>query len=194
MLAMEEKILREGKVMPGNILKVGRFLNQQLDIAFLNEVGKEMARLYRDAGVTKVITIEASGIPMATFAAYHLGVPAVIVKKHASANQSRHVYTAEIASFTHGNTYTGAVAKEYIKPDDRFLIVDDFLACGNAIIGLRKIIAEAGASLAGCAIAIEKKFQGGGDALRAEGVRVESLAMIDHMSDDSLTFYRPEQD
>ncbi len=188
MKEMETMITTVGQVLPGNILKVGSFLNQQLDVAFLSRAGEEIARLYRDAGVTKVITIEASGIALATLAALHLGVPAVIVKKHSSANQSKDVYTASIASFTHGNTYTAAVAKEYIKKDDKFLIVDDFLACGNAIRGLREIIANAGATLAGCAIAIEKSFQGGGDELRAEGIRVESLAMVEAMEDGRVVF------
>lgn len=190
MEAMERKILTEGKVLPGHILKVGSFLNQQLDVAFLTECAREIARLYRGEQVTKVITIEASGIALAALAAQQLGVQAVIVKKHASANQSKDVYTASIDSFTHGNTYTAAVAKEYVCPSDRFLIVDDFLACGNAILGLKKIITDAGATLVGCAIAIEKKFQGGGDALRAQGLRIESLAMVDSMSDEALTFYR----
>ena len=188
MRALEEKILREGKVLPGNVLKVGSFLNQQLDIAFLDLMGQEIARLFAGSGVTRIITIEASGIPLATLAARAMGVPAVVVKKHASANQSKDVYTAQIYSYTHGNAYTAAVAKEYIRPDDRFLIVDDFLACGNAIKGLCEILRQAGASLAGRAVAVEKRFQGGGDELRAEGIRVESLAMIASMTEDSLTF------
>ena len=188
MKLMEQKILSDGQVLPGNILKVGSFLNQQLDTAFLMQVGEEIARRFRDDGVTKVITIEASGIAIATLAALSLGVPAVIVKKQSSANQSKDVYTATIDSFTHKNTYTAAVAKEYLTADDRVLIVDDFLAMGNAIIGLEKILAEAGATLVGCAIAIEKSFQGGGDALRARGLRVESLAMIDSMDDTSVVF------
>ncbi len=190
MKALEDKILSEGKVLPGHVLKVGSFLNQQLDVTFLNEVGQEIARLFADSGVTKVMTIEASGIAIATLAALALGVPAVVVKKHASANQSKDVYSAEIASFTHGNVYTAAVAKEYLSASDHVLIVDDFLACGNAIRGMKKMIEAAGATLAGCAIAVEKKFQGGGDELRAEGIRIESLAMVDSMSDDALTFYR----
>lgn len=191
MKLMEDKILAEGTVLPGNILKVGSFLNQQLDTAFLAEVTREFARLYQDAGVTKVITIESSGIALATLTAYWLGVPCVVVKKHASANLSKDLYTAEIASFTHNNTYTAVVAKEYLLPTDHILIVDDFLAVGNAVVGLRSLIAQAGATLVGCAIAIEKAFQGGGDALRAEGVRVESLAMVESMSDDSLSFRHP---
>lgn len=188
MKAMEEKILTTGKVLPGNILKVGNFLNQQLDVPFLVEVGKEIAHLYARDRVTKILTIEASGIAIAVLAAEALGIPAVIVKKHSSANQSKDVYTAEIASFTHGNTYTAAVAKEYLSSDDRILIVDDFLACGNAVKGLKKIIEDAGATLVGCAIAIEKAFQHGGDELRAEGIRVESLAMVDTMTNDAVTF------
>ncbi len=187
---MKQKILTEGRVLPGHVLKVGNFLNQQLDIAFLTEVAREIARLYRDSDVTKVITIEASGIAIAALAAKELGVPAVIVKKHSSANQSKEVYTAQISSYTHGNSYTAAVAKEYILPGERFLIVDDFLAMGNAIVGLRQILQQGGAELVGCAIAIEKAFQGGGDALRAQGIRVESLAMIDSMSDDGHIVFR----
>ena len=188
MKLMEEKILREGTVLPGNILKVGSFLNQQVDTAFIAEATREFARLYQDSGVTKVITIEASGIALATLTAYWLGVPCVIVKKHASANLSKDLYSTKITSFTHNNTYTAVVAKEYIKPTDRVLIVDDFLAVGNAIVGLRDILGQAGATLVGCAIAVEKSFQGGGDALRAEGIRIESLAMVESMSDTSLTF------
>ncbi len=185
---MEKKILSEGQVLPGNILKVGSFLNQQLDISFLCDIAAHIAALYRDSHVTKVITIEASGIPLATLTARELGVPAVIVKKHSSANQSKQVYTATVFSYTHGNSYTAAVAKEYIQPGERFLIVDDFLAMGNAIIGLQKILQDGGASLVGCAIAVEKSFQGGGDALRAAGIRVESLAMIDAMEDGHIVF------
>ena len=188
MRALEEKILLEGQVLPGEILKVGSFLNQQLDVAFLSLCGREIARLFAADGVTKVMTIEASGIPLATLAAQALGVPALIVKKHASANQSKDVYSARIYSYTHRTEYTASVAREYLHPTDRVLIVDDFLACGNALRGLREIVREAGAALAGCAVAIEKAYQSGGDDLRAEGVRVEALARVASMTDDSLTF------
>ena len=188
MQLMEEKILKEGTVLPGNILKVGSFLNQQLDVKFLHEIAKEFARLFALDGVDKVITIEASGIAIATLTALELGVPCVIVKKHASANLPKDVYTAEISSFTHKNTYTAVVAKDYLREGERVLIVDDFLAIGNAIEGLRSLLSQAGAALAGCAIAIEKSFQGGGDALRAEGIHVESLAMVDSMTDSDITF------
>ena len=190
MKLMEEKILKEGTVLPGNILKVGSFLNQQVDTVFIAEATRELARLYQDAGVTKVLTIEASGIALATMTAYWLGVPCVIVKKHASANLSKDLYSTTITSFTHSNTYTAVVAKEYLRAEDRVLIVDDFLAIGNAIAGLRDILAQSGAVLVGCGIAVEKAFQGGGDALRAEGIRVESLAMVESMSDSTLTFRR----
>ena len=190
MQLMEEKILKEGTVLPGNILKVGSFLNQQLDVKFLHELAKEFAKLFANDQITRIVTIEASGIALATLTALELGVPCVIVKKHASANLPKDVYTAEIASFTHNNVYTAVVAKDYIPAGERVLIVDDFLAVGNAIAGLRSLLDQAGASLVGCAIAVEKSFQGGGDALRAEGIHVESLAMVDAMTDTDITFRR----
>lgn len=190
MRALEEKIQKDGKVLPGNILKVGNFLNQQLDVDFLADIGKEIARLYEGTPVTKILTIEASGIAIAVMAAAAMHVPVVIAKKHPSANQSKDVYAAEIASFTHGNTYTATVAKEYLHENDKVLIVDDFLACGNAIKGLEKMINDAGASLAGCAIAIEKGFQHGGDVLRAEGYRIESLAIVESMDSEKGIVYR----
>ena len=188
MKALEDKILREGKVLPGHVLKVGSFLNQQLDVKFLAEMGEEIARLFRGASVTKVMTIEASGIALATLAALSLGVPAVIVKKHASANQSRDVWSAEIASYTHGNVYTAAVAKEYLGEGERVLIVDDFLACGNAVIGLMDLVRQAGGEVVGVSAAIEKGYQGGGDALRKDNIRVESLAVIEEMSEEGIRF------
>lgn len=189
MKAMEEKILADGIVLPGNILKVGGFLNQQIDIPFMTEVGKEVARLFEGEGITKVMTIEASGIPLATMVAQAMGVNEVIVKKHASANLSKDVYSAEIYSYTHGNSYMAVVAKEYLQKEDKVLLVDDFLACGNALKGMMKMLDDAGAELVGCVAAIEKGFQGGGDDLRAQGIRVESLAIVESMDDDgSITF------
>lgn len=191
MKAMEEKILSDGKILPGNILKVGGFLNQQVDIAFMTEAGQEVARLFKDEGVTKVMTIEASGIPFATTTAQALGVNMVIVKKHASANISGDVYSAEIYSYTHGNAYTAVISKEYIQKGDRVLLVDDFLACGNALKGMMKMLDDAGATLVGCAAAIEKGFQCGGDEFREQGIHVESLAIVDSMSDDGDISFRP---
>ena len=189
MKLMEEKILTDGIVLPGNILKVGGFLNQQVDVEFMTEVCKEIARLFKDSGATKVMTIEASGIPFATLIAQTLGIQMIIVKKHASANLGSDVYAAEIYSYTHGNAYQAVISKEYLNAGDKILIADDFLACGNAIKGMRKMIDDAGATLVGCAAAIEKGFQCGGDELRAEGIHVESLAIVDSMDDEgNITF------
>ena len=161
MKALEEKIVKEGTVLPGNVLKVGSFLNQQMDSDFIMEIGKEIARLYEGTNVTK---------------------------KHRSANMPKSVYTAPVYSFTHHETYEIAVAREYLPAGEKVLIVDDFLANGNAVRGLMHIIKEAGAELVGCAIAIEKGFQEAGDQLRKEGVRIDSLAIIDAMTDESVTF------
>lgn len=190
MKAMEEKILADGIVLPGNILKVGGFLNQQIDIPFMVEAGKEVARLFEGEEITKVMTIEASGIPLATLVAQALGVNEVIVKKHASANLSKDVYSAEIYSYTHGNSYMAVVAKEYLQKGDKVLLVDDFLACGNALKGMMKMLDDAGAELVGCVAAIEKGFQGGGDDLRAQGIRVESLAIVESMDDNGSIVFR----
>ncbi len=188
MKKLEEKILTDGKVLPGNILKVGSFLNQQMDSDLIMAIGEEIARLFAGEQVTKVLTIESSGIALAVAAGIAMHVPSVFAKKHKSANMSKEVYTSSVYSYTHGETYEIAVAKEYIAKGERVLIVDDFLANGNAINGLTDIIKQADATLVGCAIAIEKGFQGAGDKLRSQGIRVESLALIDSMTDESVTF------
>ena len=188
MKALEEKIVKEGTVLPGNVLKVGSFLNQQMDSDFIMEIGKEIARLYAGTGVTRILTIESSGIALAVAAGIAMHVPTVFAKKHRSANMPKAVYTAPVYSFTHHETFEIAVAMEYLPAGEKVLIVDDFLANGNAVRGLMHIVSEAGAELVGCAIAIEKGFQGAGDQLRKEGVRVESLAIIDAMMDESVTF------
>lgn len=185
---LEKKILAEGRVLPGNILKVDNFLNHQIDPALMHEMALEIKRLYGDERITKVLTIEASGIAIAVMAAYELGCPMVFAKKSKTKNLSDDVYAVEVESFTHGNTNTVVLSKDYLNENDRVLIVDDFLATGAALIGLRQLCREAGAQVAGAAIAIEKVFQGGGDALRSEGLRIESLARIAAMSDDGLTF------
>ena len=188
MKALEEKILAEGTILPGNVLKVGSFLNQQMDSDFIMEIGNEIARLYAGEKITRVLTVESSGIALAVAAGIALHVPSVFAKKHRSANMPKEVYTASVYSYTHKETYEIAVAKEYIRKEDRVLIVDDFLANGNAVHGLMRILEEAGAELVGCAIAIEKGFQGVGDKLRSEGIRVDSLAIVDAMTDESVTF------
>ena len=185
---MEEKILAEGKVLPGGVLKVGSFLNQQIDTAFLREMGEEIARLFAGSGVTKVLTIESSGIAIAAAAAMELGVPMVFAKKHKTSNVDGSVYSTEVHSFTHGTDYTVVVSRDYLQAGERVLLVDDFLANGAALRGLLALVEQAGAEAVGAAIAIEKSFQGGGDALRAQGLRVESLAVIESMDGGSIRF------
>ncbi|MBQ3225983.1 MAG: xanthine phosphoribosyltransferase [Clostridia bacterium] len=188
MTALEEKILKEGTVLPGDILKVDCFLNHQIDVSFLLDMGREIARLYENQGVNKILTIETSGIPIAFAAAQFMNVPVVFAKKNKHGNISDQVYSSKVESFTRKNVYDAIVSKEYLSKTDRVLVIDDFLAKGNALNGLMDILNQAGAELVGCAIAIEKGFQGGGDELRAKGIRVDSLAIIDSMTDCSLTF------
>lgn len=189
--ALEEKILKEGKVFPGNVLIVSSFLNQQIDTAFLKEMGAEIARLFEGTGVNKILTVEASGIAIAVAAAFNMGVPVVFAKKGNSKNQSDSRYFAEVMSFTKGTVNTISVDKDYVKKEDKLLIIDDFLADGNALRGLISIAEAAEAEIVGAAVAIEKGFQGGGDALRKEGIRIEALAIVDEMTDSSIKF-RPQ--
>ncbi len=188
MQALEEKILKDGKVLPGHILKVGNFLNHQLDVDFLMEMGKEISELYKDAGINKIVTIETSGIAIAVAAAAYMHVPVVFAKKNKTSNISDGVYSTMVHSFTHGTDYKVVISKEFLGEDDNILIIDDFLALGNALNGLLDIASQAKAKVSGFAIAIEKGFQEGGDKLREQGYRVESLAIVDSMSDDSLVF------
>ena len=188
MKALQEKILREGKVLPGNILKVSHFLNHQLDVDFMMEMGREVARLYENAGVNKILTIEASGIAFAVAVAAHMHVPVLFAKKSASSNMSAGKFSTQVASFTHQKVYNVVVSRDLLSDEDRVLIVDDFLACGNAVYGLMDLVAQAGGEVVGVTAAIEKGYQGGGDALRARGVRVESLAIIDEMSETGIRF------
>lgn len=191
MKALEERILREGKVLPGDILKVSGFLNHQLDVDFLMQMGEEIARLYAGAGVNKILTIEASGIALAVAAAAHLHVPVVFAKKNATTNLSDDtLYSARVHSYTHEKDYNVIVSKEFLYPEDRVLLVDDFLAVGNALHGMIEIVNQAGAEVCGAAIAIEKGYQHGGDDLRAAGIRVESLAVIDSMENGHIVFRR----
>lgn len=185
---MEQKIREEGKVLPGGILKVGSFLNQQIDTGFLAQVGAEIARLFQGAGVSKVLTIESSGIAIGAAAGMALGVPLVFAKKHKTSNVDGNTYSTLVHSYTHNTDYTVVVSSDYLLPSDRVLLVDDFLANGKALMGLIDLVNQAGAELVGAACAIEKGFQGGGDALREQGIRVESLAIIDEMSDTGITF------
>ena len=188
MKALEEKIIKEGKVLPGNILKVGSFLNQQLDVDFLSEIGEEIKNIYKDCNVNKILTIEASGIALAVAAGMIMHVPAVFAKKGKSANVSGDVYKTIVHSYTHNSDYNVIVPKEYLSEDDCVVIVDDFLANGKALEGLIDIVNQSGARLAGCTCAVEKGFQGGGDALRKKGIRVESLAVVEEMSESAIRF------
>lgn len=181
---LKKKILEEGQVYAGNILKVDCFLNHQIDCGFLAEVGKEFHRLYKDEGVNKILTIEASGIAIGAMVAQEFGCPLVFAKKNKIKNIAGDVYTAPVESFTHGTTYNIMVSKKFLNPGDKVLIVDDFLAIGNALKGLISLVKESGAELVGCGTVIEKGYQHGGDKLRAEGIRVESLAIIESMDAD----------
>ena len=185
---MEQRILKDGKVLPGGILKVDSFLNHRIDPALIHEMALEIKRLFAGEEITKVMTIEASGIAIAVMTGYVLGCPMVFAKKSKSKNISDDVYAVEVESFTHGNTNTVVISKEYLNAGERVLIVDDFLATGAALVGLKALCAQAGAEVVGAAIAVEKVFQGGGNMLRADGMRVESLARIAAMSDNGLTF------
>ena len=188
MREMEEKILAEGTVLPGGILKVGSFLNQQIDMVLLRCVGEEIARLFAAEGVTKILTIESSGIAIAAAAGLAMGVPMVFAKKHKTSNVDGDVYSTLVHSFTHGTDYNVVVSRDYLRAGERILLVDDFLAGGNALKGLLSLCEQAGASVAGAAIAIEKGFQKGGDALREAGLRVESLAIVEHMDSAGIVF------
>ena len=182
MKALEEKIIKEGTVLPGDVLKVGSFLNQKVDTVFLKRMAEETARLFKGTRITKVLTVEASGIAFATAVALELGVPMVFAKKHPSANVSGEQYSSPVYSFTHKITYDIAVSK------DKVLITDDFLANGNALKGLIDIVKQAGAEVVGCCAEIEKGFQGGGDELRRQGYRVESLAIVEKMENGTISF------
>ena len=185
MKLLEDKILKEGRVIGTDILKVDCFLNHQIDVALLEEMGMEWKRLFEQEKITRVLTIEASGIALACFAARAFRVPMVFAKKSHTRNQSDQVYTSEVYSFTHETTYQISVDKKYILPGDRVLIVDDFLANGKALNGLVDLINQAGAEVAGVGIAVEKSFQGGGDELRKKGIRIESLARVAAMSEEN---------
>ena len=188
MKLLEDRILKDGQVLPGGILKVDGFLNHRIDPQLFYDMAEELKRRFRDEGINKILTIEASGISLAIMTGYVFGCPMVFAKKSRSKNISRDVWSVEVESFTHGNTNTVMVSKEYLGPEDRVLIVDDFLATGAALVGLRDLCEQAGATVVGAGIAIEKVFQGGGDALRAQGLRIESMAKIAEMSDSSLRF------
>ena len=184
MKLLEERIRRDGVVKEEGVLKVGSFLNHQMDIELFSQMGQEFFRLFGDCGVNKILTIEASGIGMACVTAQYFHCPVVFAKKSMSSNISDHVYSAPVKSFTHGNQYNAIVSKEYLHPEDRILVIDDFLAMGEALRGLFSLVQQSGATLIGAGIAVEKAFQPGGDQLRSEGYRIESLARVAAMSEE----------
>ena len=190
MRELEERIIADGKVLPGGVLKVGGFLNHCIDTKLLGHMANEIADLYKDAEVTKIITIEASGIAIAAAAGMAMDVPVVFAKKHRTTNVEGSVYMTIVHSFTHNEDYHVVVQSDCLEPGDRVLIVDDFLANGSAIRGLIDIINQAGAQVVGVAACVEKCFQSGGDEFRAKGIRVESLAAIEAMTDDGQITFR----
>ncbi len=188
MKELEERILKDGKVYAGDVLKVDGFLNHQMDVGLFRRMGEEWRRLFPQE-VTKILTIEASGIGIACLAAQVFGVPALFAKKSRTKNIAGSVYTAQVESYTHGGVYTILVSKEYLTRDDKVLIIDDFLANGNALLGLLSLVEQAGAEPVGAGVAIEKAYQPGGARVRQTGLRVEALAKIKAMSPDSgITF------
>ena len=187
---LEERIQKDGIVKPGNVLKVDSFLNHQMDISLMEEIGREFHRRFADKKITKVLTIEASGIGIACFVAKEFGVPMVFAKKSRSINIDSEVYVAEVESFTHKNKNNIIVSKKFLNADDHILIIDDFLANGCALQGLIAISKAAGASVEGIGIVIEKGFQVGGQIIRNLGVHLESLAIVDAMDPETgvITF------
>ena len=184
---LEKRIVEEGIVKEGNVLKVDSFLNHQMDVALIDEIGKEFHRRFKDKRITKVLTIESSGIAIAYAAARCFGVPMVFAKKAKSINIDGDMYTAEVESFTHKNKNQVIVSKKFLSADDEVLIVDDFLANGCALQGLISITESAGATVAGIGIAIEKGFQYGGRSIRNLGYQLESLAIVESMDSETKT-------
>ena len=190
---LEERILKDGIVKPNNVLKVDSFLNHQMDVSLMEKIGKEFHRRFANKNITKVLTIEASGIGIACFAAREFGVPMVFAKKSRSVNIDNEVYAAEVESFTHKNTNNVIVSKKFLNSDDHLLIIDDFLANGCALQGLISISKAAGATVEGIGIVIEKGFQDGGQIIRALGYHLESLAIVDAMDSETGTITFREQ-
>lgn len=185
---LKQKILTEGRVKEGGVLKVDTFLNHQMDINLFNEMGKAFKEYFKEKDVNKIVTIEASGIGIACIVAQHFNVPVVFAKKTESKNLDGETYTSEVHSYTKGKSYIIRVGKKFINPEDRILLIDDFLANGKALIGLKDIVEQGGATLVGAGIAIEKGFQEGGDQLRKEGMDIYSLAIVDEMNEGNIVF------
>ena len=198
MQLLQDRIRKDGNVLPGNILDVGSFLNQQLDMELYNEIGKEFARRFAGTEVTRILTVEASGIAAACVTAQHFKtgqgapVPIVFARKFRAKNISGDVYSALVTSYTHGVDYTITVQRPYIQKGDKVLLIDDFLANGCALEGLVDLVKDAGATVVGAGIVIEKGFQSGGKRLRENNIRIESLAIIEKMSPDTGVVFKGE--
>ncbi len=188
MKLLEDRIRKDGKILPGNVLKVDSFLNHQIDVELISACGEEWYRLFKDEGINKIMTIEASGIGIACVVAQYFKVPVLFAKKSKSNNIGDDFYTTKVVSYTHGRTYDVIASKNYINPGDRILLIDDFLANGSALKAMINLAEMGGATVVGCGIAIEKAYQEGGDAIRSLGYRVESLARIAAMDEDSIEF------
>ena len=187
---LKNKILTEGRVFPGQILKVDGFLNHQIDVALMDRIGEEFYAAYRDRGITRILTIESSGIAIACSVARSFGVPVLFAKKSRSLNLGNDLYTVTVTSYTYKKDYQVTISRKYLSAEDHVLIVDDFLATGNAMLGLIQLCRDAGATVEGVGICIEKGFQDGGKILRDQGISVTSLAIIDEMTDDGKIIFR----
>ena len=190
MRILKDRIIKDGLIFPDNVLKVDSFLNHQMDIELFNEIGKEFKRRFDGDNINKILTVESSGIGIACIAAQYFNVPVVFAKKNKSKNIAGDVYTRKVQSFTHGRIYDVIVSKKYLNSEDKVLIIDDFLANGCALLGLAGIVEDSGAEIVGAGIVIEKGFQRGGQLIREKGIRLESLAVIDSMTDDGKIFFK----
>lgn len=187
MQLLKDRIRKDGKIKAGNVLKVDSFLNHQMDIELFQEIGKEFKRRFADLEVNKILTIEASGIGIACVVAQSFGVPVVFAKKTKTKNIAGDVYTSKVESFTHGRVYDIIVSKEFLGKGDKVLLIDDFLANGKALEGLAQLVEDSGAELMGAGIVIEKGFQVGGEIIRSRGIRLESLAIVESMDEETGT-------
>ena len=183
MQLLKDRIRKDGKIKEGNVLKVDSFLNHQMDVKLFQEIGKEFKRRFADEEITKILTIEASGIGIACVAAEVFDVPVVFAKKTQTKNIAGDVYTTKVESFTHGRVYNIIVSKEFLGKGDKVLLIDDFLANGKALEGLAELVTKSGAELVGAGVVIEKGFQVGGDIIRSKGIHLESLAIVESMDE-----------
>lgn len=195
MQLLKARIRKDGKIKAGNVLKVDSFLNHQMDITLFQEIGREFKRRFADVEINKILTIEASGIGIACVVAENFGVPVVFAKKTKTKNIAGDVYTSQVESFTHGRVYDIIVSREFLGKGDKVLLIDDFLANGKALEGLAQLVKVSGAELVGAGVVIEKGFQVGGDAIRSQGIRLESLAIVESMDEETGTIvFRGEEE